>query len=253
MNRRKGRAKLGMFLVEGARSVESALRANAPLETILVSHEFAWSSLLAEIENTSAEGVDVYRVSSREISRVSDVRHDQGVIGIARSIVRTDLQLLDEATALLILNGVQDPGNVGSLIRTAAWFGVDAVLSDTPTADFESPKVVRSSMGGIWDLALYRTADLKPVLEQLKQDRWTIYGADLHGIVLSEWSPADNKTTKGALVLGSEAHGIEGSLREAIDLCITIPANVDATSAGVESLNVSVAGGMMLQHWLGKS
>lgn len=242
---RKGRRAHGSFLVEGLRSVEAAVNAKAPLIEILMEHEKAADvRLRAHLE---AADVPILAIARRDLARLSDVEHGQGVIAVARSVVMDAPRALDGAQAVLALDGVQDPGNVGTLVRTAAWFGVDVVLAGPGTADFESPKVVRSSMGGLWDVRLVQTDDLGSILKDLAQNGMTITGADVAGPPAASWK----RDRAGVLVLGSEAHGISDAVRALLDRRVSVNSNRSAVGRGVESLNVVVAGGILMERWLG--
>ena len=150
---------------------------------------------------------------------------------------------------MLLLDGVQDPGNVGALVRTAAWFGVAAVVADDKTADFETPKAVRASMGGLWDVSLVRVPALGPVLDRLADAGVEAWGADLGGTPIGRWTPPRG----AALVMGSEAHGLSEPVAEWLRQrggVVHVP-GAGGERAGVESLNVVVAGGVLLHRWLG--
>jgi TrmH family RNA methyltransferase len=144
-----------------------------------------------------------------------------------------------------VLDAVQDPGNAGTIIRTAAWFGVDALVAGPGTVDFFNPKVVRAAMGGLWDVRLSRTDDLVVLLDRLAAAGFHRYGADLEGMRLRDWSPR----VPSVLVLGSEAHGVSPEIAAAVDDRVTITGS--PRRHGAESLNVAVAAGILMQHWLG--
>ena len=259
--RAKGRRLHGEFLVEGARSVEAALAAGAPLTEVLVADPDGPVAALAE-----AAGVPVREVPAKDLDRVGDARTSQGVLAVARSVVGGALAgavpggVADGVGGpVLLLDGVQDPGNVGALVRTAAWYGVAAVVADEKTADFEGPKAVRASMGGIWDLELVRVPALVPVLDRLAAAGVEAWGADLGGTPVEAWTPGLDT----ALVMGSEAHGLSpevaGWLRRQPPVggrFVHIPPRrrpppAGGGARGVESLNVVVAGGVLLARWLG--
>ena len=247
LRRRKGRREQGLFLVEGVRLVRAAVEAGAKLTEILIEHELSDDvQLRAALETAD---VPVHVVAPKELARLSDVQHGQGVMAVARSVVVEAPRGLDGAQTVLALDGVQDPGNVGALVRTAAWFGVDVVLAGPGSADFENPKVVRSSMGGLWDVRLVQADDLGAALESLAQNGMPITGADLSGQPAAGWK-ADRK---GVLVLGSEAHGISDGVRAHLDHLVSLHPNRPAEGRGVESLNVVVAGGILMERWLGRS
>lgn len=251
--RRKGREASGEFLVEGVRSVEAAVGAGAPLADVLVAPGAAADPRVAAVlERAGHRGAPVHYVPARDLDRVGDARTSQGLLAVARSVVRDALPEGTEGPVLL-LDGVQDPGNVGALVRTAAWFGVEAVVADHKTADFEGPKAVRASMGGLWDVALVRVPDLVPVLDELDRGGYAVWGAHLGGTSASRWAPG----RRSALVLGSEAHGLSEAVADRLraasagDPFVFIPGAERGRPAGVESLNVAVAAGVLLGRWLG--
>ncbi len=239
LTRRKGRGALGQFLVEGMRSVEAAVDAGAPLIELLVSHEGTADPRVAALMERA--GSPVHVVAAHELERVGDAQTSQGVVAVATSVVADALP--DAPGAVLVLDGVQDPGNVGTLVRTAAWFGVGTVLADQHTADFESPKTVRAAMGGLWDLRLVRVADLGAALDALAGGGVALWGADLGGTPLAEW----HGRAAAALVVGSEAHGLSDSVRQRLTGRVSIPGG----GAGVESLNVAIAAGILMHAWRG--
>lgn len=237
--RRKGRAEQGTFLVEGVRSVEAAVLGGAPLVEVLVAPEAEGDPRVAAL--VEAASAPVHRVAARDLDRLGDARTSQGVVAVSRSVVADHLG--SEPGAVLVLDGVQDPGNVGALVRTAAWFGVGAVVADAQTADFEGPKAVRAAMGGLWDVRLVRVPDLGPTLDTLAASGAALWGADLDGTPASAWRPEAG----AVLVLGSEAHGLSDAVRARLHGRVSIPGG----GRGVESLNVAVAAGVLMHAWRG--
>ncbi|GAB5520292.1 MAG: RNA methyltransferase [Rhodothermales bacterium] len=234
---KKHRERSGHFLVEGVRAVEAAVLADAPLVDLAVTEAAAQTdrvaALLAQLD------APVYRLTPSDFSRLSEVQTAQGILAVVR-MDDAPLHTLHQASRILALDGVQDPGNVGTLIRTAAWFGVEAVLAGPGTADVYNPKVVRSAMGSLWDVRLARTTNLATTLHDLNRPS---YGADLVGTSVGEWQPA----TPSVLVMGSEAHGIRTEVQALLSETVVIPGV--ATRQGTESLNVAVAGGILMQAW----
>lgn len=248
LSRRKEREAQGRFLVEGVRSVEAAVLAGAPLDMLLVTHEMASDERVAPLlDRSRAAGGTVHLVSASESARISTVKTDQGVTAVARRVTTPDVEALRECTSVIVLDGVQDPGNVGTILRAAAWFGVEGALTDTDTADMEHPKVVRATMGGLWDLtARVRTPDLPDALETLRGWGTHLAGADLDGTLARDWAPPD----PAALVMGSEAHGLSPEVARLLEARVSIRGR-PASRGGVESLNVSVAAGILLHWWRG--
>ena len=248
LHRRRGRDAQGAFLVEGVRSVEAALDAHAPLDEIVVSDAVAAEPRVAALVARATAPVSV--VPARDAARISDAQASQGVVAVARRIVVDAVP--SGAERVLVLDGVQDPGNVGALVRSAAWFGVDAVVSDARSADPEGPKAVRAAMGGLWDVALVRVAHLDAALADLAAAGVALWGADMDGTDAAAWAPAGPL----ALVMGSEAHGLSPAVAARLDGRVTIARGPRGASAapeapGAESLNVVVAAGVLLHRWLG--
>lgn len=237
---KKYRDALGETVIEGTRSVEAAIAAGAPIREILLTEDARSDGRVATmLTRTSAP---VYVISDRELKTVSDVETSQGVLAVA-AIERVPLSQIENLSRILALDGVQDPGNAGTIIRAAAWFGVEAVLTGAGTVDLYNPKVVRAAMGGLWDLRHADGDDLAAAFGGLKASGFTIYGADLEGTPAGLWRP----DRRSVLVLGSEAHGLSAEVGAMLDGRVAVPRS--GAGRGVESLNVGVAAGIVLYEW----
>ncbi len=239
--RKKGRVIHRQMLIEGWRSVESAFIAGASLTEVLVSENVRGDKAL--LSTMQIAGIPLYNLPAKVARRISTVETQPGVIAVS-NIPHTPIEEFVELQTLIVLDGLQDPGNVGTIIRTAAWFGIDAVLGGTGTADFFSPKVVRASMGGIWDMKLGQTENLGADLQAMKKAGFKIASADLKGQDLNQWQPS----VKTALVIGSEAHGISPEVQLVVDEAITISGGTDRKAT--ESLNAGMAAGIIMHHWV---
>ncbi len=237
LSRRKGRDLLGQFLIEGLRSVSSAVQARAPLVDVVVSESVKddpqVGGLLARLQ------CPAFRAPDRTVERLGDVQASQGILAVASLPGSADIDP-GAVRRLLLLDGVQDPGNVGTLLRSAAWFGVEHVVAGPGTADFHGTKVVRASMGAIWDLTLSESEDLAALAVRLRGAGFEVRAADMRGVPLAEWTPAD----RVALVLGAEAAGLSPAVRAACSGFVTIPAS--GSLAATESLNVAAAAAVLL-------
>lgn len=240
---KKYREQLGELLVEGERSVVSALLAQAPLVEVVFAEGVRPGPALTRL--LAGSGVPCYTVPADEMDRLSEVQTSQGVLGVARAVWQP-IETLDACRTVVALDGVQDPGNAGTILRTAAWFGADAVLAGAGTVDLLHPKVVRAAMGGLWDVRLYRTAALEEVVARLRRGGFACYGADLEGVASAAWQPR----VPSVLVFGSEAHGLSAGVAAALDARVRIE-GADGRQ-GAESLNVAVAAGILLYEWLGR-
>lgn len=241
--RKKHREQLGQVLVEGVRSVEAAADAGVALVEIVVDEAVQNEPRIQALLGRADAPVQL--VNASEMAALSDVQASQGVLAVAR-IQRTSEADLAACASILALDGVQDPGNVGTVLRTAAWFGAEAVLAGPGTADFFSPKVVRAAMGGLWDVRLAQAPDLAEVLRRLQKDGFHLYGADLEGTPARVWQPQ----VPSVLILGSEAHGLSPDVRAILSERVAIQGAEGRR--GAESLNVAVAAGILVYRWLGR-
>lgn len=240
LSQKKYRTTHAQFIVEGVRSVESALQAGAPLVEIVVSEEKIVQPRIASV--VKGAGLPVHVVSAREFGRLGEVETAQGILAVARIVLLPEVELA-RMERILVLDGVQDPGNTGTIIRTAAWFGIEAVVAGPGTADFFNPKVVRAAMGGLWDVGLAESGNLPGLIARFKAAGHTVCGADLEGRPVSSWKP-DGRTV---LVLGSEAHGLSAGVRDALDTRVLIEGS--PRRRGAESLNVASAAAVLVHHW----
>lgn len=240
LSQKKYRTQLGQTIVEGVRSVSAALRSEADVVEVIVTHESMdqpdVAALLAEAR------AHVYTVDNRVMHRLTDLETSPGIL----AVVRTHFEAISELHSrnrVLALDGVQDPGNVGTLIRTAAWFGIDALLVGPGTADPFAPKVVRATMGSLWNVTLAESRSLPDSLQQLRSAAFTVYAAMLDGEDAGGWQGA----VPSVLVLGNEAHGISPEVEVAVDGGVTIPGS--RRDAATESLNVATAGAVLMYQW----
>ncbi|MCP4139631.1 MAG: RNA methyltransferase [Chloroflexi bacterium] len=227
--RAKVRRKENAFLVEGVRLFEEAVAANWEVRFVLYDRTLSerGKELIQSLEDVETEEVD-----SALLKSVSDTEASQGILAV---LDHTLLPILDSPDFLLILDQIRDPGNLGTLIRTASAAGVDAVILPPNTADAFSPKVIRSGMGGHFRMPIISMGwdEIKDKVQGL-----TVLLAEMEGDVL--YTEA-NLNQACALIIGGEADGASESARELADAEIYIPMK-DKT----ESLNAAVAGAILL-------
>ncbi len=238
LSRRKAREKHSLFVAEGVRSVEELLRSGLRVRGVLVAPQLAQAPrgqlLRSSLESAA---VEIAEVSEKDFRSAAETESPQGVIGIGE-IPKREFAALDTAgrCRLLVLDGVQDPGNVGTIIRTAAALGATATIALPGTVDLWNPKVIRSSMGAQFTHSAFHatTEELFAFLERAKIEMWC---ADAEGEPLSS-APAP---TRIAIALGNEGSGLSTEVRRASRKTVSLP-----ISSGVESLNVAVAAGIIL-------
>jgi TrmH family RNA methyltransferase len=238
LRRRKSRERQSLFVVEGVRAVEELLRSPLAKRGILTAPQLADAPRgQALLESISSAGIEHSKVTEAEFRSAAETESPQGVLAIAEIPART-LESLPRGDRLrvLVLDALQDPGNVGTILRTAAALGVDATVALPGTVDIWNAKVVRSAMGAHFHHAAFHssTDDLLSFLEKESVELW---GTEANG------NPVENTKPPGrlALAVGNEGAGLSSSVREHAAQMISLP-----IAAGVESLNVAVATGILL-------
>ena len=238
LTRRKARDRSGLFVAEGIRTVEELLASTLPIQGALtcdlIDRTPRGAALVAQLH---ARDIDVTRVSEREFLSASDTEHPQGILAVATQPTDTLEGLALPATArLLVLDGVQDPGNVGTLLRTAAALGVTATVVLPGTADPWNAKVVRSAVGiQFRHRTVGSTED--DLIGWLRAHEVPLWGAALEGRPIDAVAPP----ARLALAVGNEGAGLKPSVRDACAGLVALP-----MAPGVESLNVAVAAGIAL-------
>lgn len=241
---KKGRELSQAFLVEGMRLTKEVLDSSLTVQHLLwdVSSDELPESLL---EGARQRQVPVYELSPTAFREVSDTVTPQGVMAVVEipEFVTAPEQILDRATHTLLLDGLQDPGNVGTLLRTAEAFGLETVWTGSGTVDPYSPKVVRASMGGVFRLLVGR-GDVQQIIvawkERFTNGRVVLATAD--GALRCDQV---DLTLPSLFLLGSEAFGVSDEAAKLADLRVRIP-----MTGLAESLNAAIAGSVLLYESL---
>ena len=226
------------FLVEGATGVEEALSAGAHVETVFVERPAA--QRVARVAARAEEaGVPVVDVTDRIMASISDATTPQGIVAVAGFVDRPVEALLDPAPDLsVILADVRDPGNVGTILRSAWAVGAGAVFLGAGTADVYNPKVVRATAGALFRVPMARGVAIPWLLDELGNRGIRRVAADPHSGVA--YDDVD-LTGRCALVFGNEAWGVPEEVVRRVDERATIPMRGQA-----ESLNVGAAAAVFL-------
>lgn len=241
LHRRKERRASGECLVEGPRVIEELLDEGRHLTLVLYTEEASSDPAGRRLESRArSAGVDVERVSDRELRELAGTVTPQGWLAVARipDWAWSDL----DATRLLVLDGVSDPGNVGTLIRTAEALGVGGLVALSGTADPWNPKVVRASAGSSFRVPVVE-ASWAETRDRLQESGTPLWAAASDGEPLSR---GDAPPSKVALVLGNEASGVSRSVRSDAERIVAIPMR-----GRVESLNAALAGAILLDRLFG--
>ncbi|MGH7651832.1 MAG: TrmH family RNA methyltransferase [Gemmatimonadaceae bacterium] len=238
LQRRKAREKQSLFVAEGIRSVEELIRSRLPIRGALVTTTLSSTargeSLRGQLDQS---GVEVTEVSEKDFQTAAETESPQGVLAIAEVPARS-LNTLDipSECRVLVLDAVQDPGNVGTILRTAAALGAVATIALPGTVDLWNSKVIRGSMGAQFSHPAMH-ADTGELLSFLDRQGLELWAADARGKPLER----SRAVKRLAIVVGNEGSGLNPEIRAKASRIISLP-----ISNSVESLNVAVAAGIIL-------
>lgn len=235
---KKGRDKQGLYLVEGIHLVQEAMRYDAGVETILYSEE---RGLPAEIEECLEEDgvqVEMIAVTEQVLLKCSDAQTPQPVTAIVRKSAESAEKLLESPGGLVVVvDGVQDPGNLGTIIRSADAVGASGVVLGKGTVDLYNPKTVRSTMGSMFHLPVAE-AELLPLLGMARSRGIQLVGTSLQASL----SCYDTDLTFPTwIILGNEGKGVSPEVAAQVDTGVIIP-----MKGRSESLNVAMAATVLL-------
>ena len=227
LKQQKYRNEHQLFVVEGRKMVEELLR--SPFE---VNYLFATEKYLHEHPmDTSLMEL----VTEVQMEQMSGQDTPPGILAVAR--IRK-MEINSDEKMVLALDGIANPGNMGTLIRTAEWFGIQDMVCSSDCVELWNPKVVQATMGSLFRVKVWKT-ELPVFLQKAKSDGKAIYGALLEGENLFEMKGKP----EGIIVIGSESHGI----RKEVLPCITHPITIPRVGgSATESLNAAVAGAILM-------
>jgi TrmH family RNA methyltransferase len=227
LSRKKVRRAEGRLVLEGARVVHEALRAGAVEELYLAES--------VEVPS-GATGVPMDRLSQTDAEALSETRASAGIYALAVDPVRKwDANVWDENSLILLADGLADPGNLGTLIRTAAAMGFAAVAVSAGSVDPTNPKVVRASAG-----ALFQIPVMTAGMSHVRAAGFSVWAADGRGDAIAD---VQERPGRVALALGNEPRGHDAPIRTESDRVVAV-----SLAAGVESLNVAVAAGILMDR-----
>lgn len=227
-----------LFLVEGMKMVSEALRYST-VQQIYVSETF-------EGQEKFHVDVPVEILSDAVFKQVSDTVTPQGILAVVKMPEYSiELILKKEKLRLVLLENLQDPGNMGTIIRTAEGAGMDGIILGEGCVDLFAPKVVRATMGSLFRVPFYHAASFQNMLGQLQENGIKIIATDLQAI---EHYRGIDYTKRCGIVIGNESKGITKETRDRADQLVIIPMEGE-----VESLNASVAASLMMyeSYWAG--
>ncbi|MDQ0220113.1 RNA methyltransferase [Peribacillus cavernae] len=228
---KKERDKTGRYLIEGFHLVEEALKEASLVQAVILSED-------AEVPvQFKLEGIEVIYAANDVLKAISDTETPQGITAVCeqREVTLEDI----DPQKLLLIDAVQDPGNIGTMIRTADAAGIDAVILGEGCADPYNPKVIRSTQGSIFHLPVIKS-DLSDIIDSLQNRGIPVYGTALENAVSFE---KVEKVQSFALLVGNEGQGVAKQLLSKTTQNLYIPIYGKS-----ESLNVGIAAGILLYH-----
>ena len=234
LHAKKFRDESGLFLVEGYKSVEMLCDSDFAVEDI-----FATENALRE-NNSWLRNHDITMVSTDEMSRISTMQTPPELLAIAQQ--RTNLPEIPDNQPVLALDHISDPGNLGTIIRTADWFDIRHIVCSPDCVEFYNPKTIQATMGSFAHMYIHK----RPLVQYLRDEsaRRRILGTFLNGENIHEIT----FQTSDIVVIGNESNGISDEVSETVTHHITIPSPA-RDRATAESLNAAIAAAIIMSHW----
>lgn len=228
------------YIIEGIKLIEEAIKELAKIDTIVVcedcvKNEEIDSKLLYEVAKYNC----IY-VSERIFSLITDVKNPQGILAVIEKEAEQD-QIDYNEDLIVVLDKVQDPGNLGTILRTVDSIGLKQIIVAEGSGDIFNPKVVRSTMGAIFRVKVNSSKDIQKTVAEIKKHKFKVVSTSL----ATDKSIYDIKYEKSAIIIGNEANGVSKELQEASDELVKIP-----MLGNTESLNASVATGIVLYEYV---
>jgi 23S rRNA (guanosine2251-2'-O)-methyltransferase len=228
-------------VLSGIHPIAEALRAGNPLERILIAQGAGGPRLQEIIDLARRAGIPVRFEPRGALEKLAGSSAHQGVIALGAARAYADLDSVAEAEMLVVLDGVEDPHNLGAVIRTAHAAGAGAVIIPERRAAGVTDVVAKAAAGALEHLPVVRVTNINRTLEDLKERGYWIYGLDERGTQAHDQT---DYAQRSVLVLGGEGHGLHEQVRKNCDVIVRIP-----LAGKISSLNVSVAAGVVLFEW----
>lgn len=233
LQQKKYRREYGEFLVEGIKGVEEVLASVSSVSKIILEED---GKNVFDLPLFVEDGPEILYASKTDIKEIKTTETFPGIMAIVK-MPDISLSDFDFDAPILCLDGVKDPGNLGTIIRTADWFGITNILLSDDCVDPYNEKVVRSTMGSIFRTKIVESENIMSDLQALKKQGYVLLGLQMEG----ENIQASQFQKKTLYIFGSESHGISPKVQSLLDKSCTIP-----RLGGSESLNVGVAVGIVL-------
>jgi len=232
LHEKRNREKTGLFLVEGEKSVLETINSDFEIQTILATRDF----FNKYEEQIKTKKINYEIVEPAEIEKVGTLESNDSALAIVKQKENGLIDMNNKDGIILALDNIRDPGNFGTIIRIANWYGIKTIIASKGTVDFYNPKVISATKGSFTMVKVFYI-DLKAYLEKANTP---VLGTFMTGENIHELS----FPKAGILVMGNESNGISPEIEKIISQKITIPA-----FGGAESLNVAIATAIIIDNW----
>jgi len=229
------RYKRDSFLIEGKKNTLDAIQAGQEISSVYFSDQAAGQYLAEIIEQAEQNAINLVRIPESDLEDVSTLVNPEGVLSIGK-IGKTEGWNGKLSGQALYLYRINDPGNLGTILRTAAWFGLENILLSSGSVDPYNPKVVRAAMGGLFHVNVFRNVDFQQIQNI---NKYQLIAADMSGQSIQK---REQLPENFILCLGSESHGLPSKIMEATALTLSIPKKGKG-----ESLNLAVSAAIMIK------
>ena len=236
LKQKKYRKMFVEYVVEGRKGVEEALKHSEVVGVVIEGSRREEEQFASIIKTVEDEEIYIEYAKSTDIDAIKSTETFPGVLAIVER-PETDAYDFTLDEPVIVLDRINDPGNLGTIIRTADWFGINHIIIGEQSADPFNEKCVRATMGSISRVNILESKNLKSTLTKLKEQEYTVAGFDIEGTTIADMKPLK----KHALLFGSESHGLHVDLREFIDETYTIDKFGQA-----ESLNLAISAGIVM-------
>ena len=224
--------RLDTYIVEGIKMVKEAISENQEIELIAIREDFKI--------DFDTKKIKIVTISNKIFNDISDVKTPQGILAVIKK--NQNNQIETNSDYILALDSLQDPGNMGTIIRTADSANINQIIINKTTVDPYSPKVIRSTMGAIYRTNIIEVEDLKTTLKEIQSKGFQIITTDLKATQSIYDINYNNKTV---VVIGNEANGVSQEILQTADKKVIIP-----MLGKTESLNASIAASIMIYEYV---
>ena len=240
LKEKKYREEQNCYIIEGIKIVSEAILENVDIQKIVICEECLKNNSIDKKMLYDIAKYDCIYVSEAVFKTITEVNTPQGIIAVVKQNNKKDI-IEFNGDLILILDGIQDPGNLGTILRTADSIGLKQIILSGKCGDVYNPKVVRSTMGAIFRVNIIKSKNLVETISQIKENGFKIVATDLK----TDHTIYDIDYVKTAIVIGNEANGVSSDVLSISDNRVKIP-----MIGKTESLNASVATGVILYEYV---